>query len=286
MPQRYFLPDHEEFFDTYTREELRAMLLDGELSRSDIVVDDDTGMSHLLGDLLTRPLRGPAAPPAGEPPKAYREFSADSPLPMRGNPQPYVPPDDFEDDDDDDDEDMEEEIPASYPSSAPVISDYALMRPVPPAAGPEPAPEAPMRELILHRLRPSWLSYPKLLFLGILCGAAAVACYRLEAGLAYVMTSAALAACCLIYISLDRSTTDYTISNKRVESETGIVGRSSKEVRICDIRAIDVTQSGLLALLGVGTVDFSSAGGVNVEVQFKNIRAPHKIKKIVRELQG
>ena len=52
------------------------------------------------------------------------------------------------------------------------------------------------------------------------------------------------------------------------------------------IRAIDVTQSGLLALLGVGTVDFSSAGGVNVEVQFKNIRAPHKIKKIVRELQG
>ncbi len=41
--------------------------------------------------------------------------------------------------------------------------------------------------------------------------------------------------------------------------EFGLVGRNSKEVRIADIRAIDVRQKSYAALLGIGNVDFDSS---------------------------
>jgi Bacterial PH domain len=261
--QRYFLPDHEELFDTYTREELRTMLLDGDLSRSDIVVDDDTGLSHLLGDLLSRPHRSPAEHVPEEKERTYREFSVDSPLPARVpmEMEPY-----YEDDDEEDEDAPEPPRSSASPPAHPT--------------------QASTPEYLLNHLRPSWLSYPKSLLAFLAFTAIAVVCYQQEMELLYVIISGSLAAACLANISLDRSTTDYFITNKRVEAESGVVGRNSKEIRICDIRAIDVRQEGFIGLLGVGTVDFSSAGGSSVEVQFKNIGRPHKIKKIVRELQG
>ncbi|CAN5196335.1 hypothetical protein BH23VER1_BH23VER1_09590 [soil metagenome] len=56
-------------------------------------------------------------------------------------------------------------------------------------------------------------------------------------------------------------------------------------MRICDIRAINVRQRGLLGLLGVGTVEFASAGSDAIEVAFSNVRRPHRIKALVRQLQ-
>jgi len=38
-------------------------------------------------------------------------------------------------------------------------------------------------------------------------------------------------------------------------------------------------------LLGIGTVNISSAGSEDVEVQFKDIRRAHQVKKLVRQLQ-
>ena len=53
MPEaRYFLPDHASLKDVYTKDDLRELLQAGRLSRSEIVLDDETGLAHLLGDLL------------------------------------------------------------------------------------------------------------------------------------------------------------------------------------------------------------------------------------------
>jgi hypothetical protein len=38
-------------------------------------------------------------------------------------------------------------------------------------------------------------------------------------------------------------------------------------------------------MLGIGTVEFSSSGTDGVEVRFKNVRKPHRVKEIVRQLQ-
>ena len=65
----------------------------------------------------------------------------------------------------------------------------------------------------------------------------------------------------------------------------GVIGRNSKEVRICDIRSIDVYEPGLKGLLGLGTLDFSSAANSGIEVQFKDVRHAHHVKQQVRRLQ-
>lgn len=246
---RYFLPDHPTLQDIYTKEHLRELLVEGELSRSDIAVDDETGLGHLLGDLLSR--AHPAPPPTAEElalaQETYAEFSVDSPLPSVER---------FE---------MKEEE----------IEDQ-----------PEAVEAKNKDEELLHHLRPAWLSYPKTLLLFVISAGLTAWCYQGQHGFVYVLVSGSVAVLCLLSISLDRSTQDYLITNKRVEAEIGIVGRNSKEVRICDIRAIDVHQEGYNGMIGIGTVDFCSAGGSAVDVRFKNISNPHRIKRIVRELQG
>jgi len=86
-------------------------------------------------------------------------------------------------------------------------------------------------------------------------------------------------------IAIARFSKDYLITEDRVEVLWGIIGRSSKEVRIRDIRSIDVTERWITGLLGIGTLDFSSAANAGIEVAFKNVRSAHKIKELVRQLQ-
>ena len=60
---------------------------------------------------------------------------------------------------------------------------------------------------------------------------------------------------------------------------------ASKEARICDIRSIDVHESGLKGLLGLGTLEVSSAGTAGVEVRFRDMRRAHDLKQLIRQLQ-
>ena len=89
----------------------------------------------------------------------------------------------------------------------------------------------------------------------------------------------------LACVTIARFTHDCFVTDERIEVVWGVVGRSSREIRICDIRSIDVHQSGLKGLLGLGTVDFSSAANAGVEVQFRDIRRAHDLKQLVRQLQ-
>jgi len=88
--------------------------------------------------------------------------------------------------------------------------------------------------------------------------------------------------CCTI---IARQHRDYYVTIDRVETQWGILGRSSKEALIKDISLIDVHQKGIIGWLGIGTVDFGTSGTEGIEVQFKNVRRPHRIKDLVRQLQ-
>lgn len=99
---------------------------------------------------------------------------------------------------------------------------------------------------------------------------------------------AALAAVGLIILSLTlffRNTRSYLISERRVEYIYGIVSKSSQEILIDDIRAINVKKKGLLGLLGIGNVEFSSAGSTDVEVAFVTVARAATVKQIVRDIQ-
>ncbi|HEY1770280.1 MAG TPA: PH domain-containing protein [Chthoniobacterales bacterium] len=87
------------------------------------------------------------------------------------------------------------------------------------------------------------------------------------------------------WIQLDRSRRKYTVTNRRVSVEFGIVSRTSNEVRLQDIRSINLRRHGLSGLFGIGTVEFSSAATDDADVIFWNIAGAEKVRDLVRSLQ-
>jgi membrane protein YdbS with pleckstrin-like domain len=87
------------------------------------------------------------------------------------------------------------------------------------------------------------------------------------------------------WIQLDRRRRRYAVTNRRVSAEFGIISRVSNEVRVQDIRSINLRQTGLLGLLGIGRVEFSSAAADDAEVIFWNIPGAEKVRDLVRSLQ-
>lgn len=96
----------------------------------------------------------------------------------------------------------------------------------------------------------------------------------------------ALAIVLVLWIQLDRSRRKYAVTNKRVSAEYGIVNKSSNEVRIQDVRSINLRKSGLSGLLGIGTVEFSSAATDDADVIFWNTSDAEKVRDLVRSLQS
>ena len=78
----------------------------------------------------------------------------------------------------------------------------------------------------------------------------------------------------------------YRVTRDRVVMQTGRFVKDSKEIRIQDIRSVNVTKHGLGGLLGVGTVEFSSAATDDAEVTFFGIGNADGVRDTVRQLQS
>jgi len=209
-------------------------------------VDEDTGCSHTVGELVSG-MRPVTHSRLNRP--AYREISPDHDIP-----------------DADQEEEIEEEVEVEEEPKKEPKYRYT-----------------PSGEVILRHGHPSWLGYTKALFLVLLLLIAAGLLMPIQ--LEYAIIALLCATSTLIIISIARYSHDYIVTHERVELIWGIIGRSSKEARICDIRSIDVYESGLKGLLGLGTIDFSTAANAGIEVQFKDMRQAHEVKDLVRKLQ-
>jgi uncharacterized membrane protein YdbT with pleckstrin-like domain len=89
----------------------------------------------------------------------------------------------------------------------------------------------------------------------------------------------------LAWIQVDRTRRKYAVTNKRVSVEYGIISRTSNEVRIQDIRSINLSKKGFSGLLGIGRVEFSSAATDDADVIFWNTPDAEKVRDLVRSLQ-
>lgn len=92
----------------------------------------------------------------------------------------------------------------------------------------------------------------------------------------------------LIFISViawKRAERRYQITPTRVIMQTGRIVRDSNEIRIQDIRSINVTKSGISGFIGIGSVEFSSAATDDAEVTFIGIANADGVRDMVRKLQ-
>ena len=62
--------------------------------------------------------------------------------------------------------------------------------------------------------------------------------------------------------------------------------KDSNEIRVQDIRSINVTKHGIGGLIGIGTIEFSSAATDDAEVTFVGIAGADGVRDMVRKLQN
>jgi hypothetical protein len=138
-------------------------------------------------------------------------------------------------------------------------------------------------ERVLYRGHPAWLSYWKSLLFSVLVLVAGMVMWEVSGWVLFgglVVTLAAYG-----YAMMERSMREYLVTPKRVEVVHGLISKSSEEVRVCDIRAINVRKTGLKGLLGIGSVEFASAGSDGGDVVFEDVMGAHRLKERVRQLQ-
>lgn len=142
-------------------------------------------------------------------------------------------------------------------------------------------PTGPARRPLYHGHR-SIVTFP--LTLAGLVGGVIGGIWLYPTDFLFTIAGITVSAFSLAYLSLVRYTREYFITEKRVELVTGLIARSSKEVRIADIRAVNISCDGVAGMIGVGTVDFYTIGD-NPEVTFTDAWKANQIKSLVRKLQ-
>lgn len=75
--------------------------------------------------------------------------------------------------------------------------------------------------------------------------------------------------------------TKLIVSNKRTTRHEGIIKRHTTEVLHDHVRSVDIQQTLMERILGVGTVGIDSAGQDSVEIVMKDIPKPYEIKKVI-----
>jgi uncharacterized membrane protein YdbT with pleckstrin-like domain len=149
----------------------------------------------------------------------------------------------------------------------------------------------PGEQVFFHE-HPSWMSMPALyikgllssLIVGVLAGlASAVASGRVQSTWVIV---AVLAVFTLVSLRgyTRRMRTTYTITDRRVRIGTGLLSRDVLETRLDRVQHANARQSLLERLLGVGTVDFETAGGADYGFSFRGVSDPRDIVRTIDDV--
>ena len=127
----------------------------------------------------------------------------------------------------------------------------------------------------------SWL----LAFLFVGAGAFCVWIYFNGGTSPLLLVPGAIGLFILLYIYISRARQRYIVTNRKVEIQTGLVVKSSNEIRVKDIRSINVTKHGFAGFIGIGSIEFSSAATDRAEVIFVNVAHADRVRDLVTGLQ-
>jgi uncharacterized membrane protein YdbT with pleckstrin-like domain len=83
---------------------------------------------------------------------------------------------------------------------------------------------------------------------------------------------------------LRRSRTTYTITNRRLTIEVGLLARDVHETRLEHVQNVRSSQSALERSLGVGTVAFDTAARTTFDFSFRGVAQPRQIARAVDQV--
>jgi uncharacterized membrane protein YdbT with pleckstrin-like domain len=142
-------------------------------------------------------------------------------------------------------------------------------------------------EQVIYEGRPSWRSILAFYIVGIIGVAvvAAIGVFAAGAGLGAGIGVAALLILLLVGW-LKRVSTRYSITDRRLRIQRGILSRNVEEARIERLQNVSIRQSFLERILQVGTIDFDTASNQQGDqFQFRGIADPQEVVRLVDRAQ-
>jgi uncharacterized membrane protein YdbT with pleckstrin-like domain len=135
----------------------------------------------------------------------------------------------------------------------------------------------------IYEGRPSWRALMSFYAGGVGLAVLAVVILGVLAGSwgAAVVVGVAIAGLTLVVGYLRRISTNYLITNHRLRISRGIVRRKVQETRLERVQNVNYQQGVLDRLLGVGTVDFDTAGTDDSEFRFDWVNGPEQVVRAV-----
>jgi uncharacterized membrane protein YdbT with pleckstrin-like domain len=143
-------------------------------------------------------------------------------------------------------------------------------------------------EVIFFHGHPSWLSLVALLVKGLLAsiaagviaGVATVTAGHVQVG--WVVIAVLVIIIVLIAVAQSRRIqTTYSITSRRLTIETGLLSRELHQTRLERVQNVNATQSLGGRMLGIGKVDFDTAGEADYQFAFRGVRDPRGIVRTV-----
>jgi uncharacterized membrane protein YdbT with pleckstrin-like domain len=146
----------------------------------------------------------------------------------------------------------------------------------------------PGEQLLFHG-HPSWLSmlslHVKGLLAAILAGVIAGLASAVAKGSVQVVwvVGVVLAVLAIEFVValIRRLATTYTITSQRLTIRFGLLSRELHETRLARVQNVNSRQSILDRMLGIGTVDFDTAGGAEFDFAFRGVNRPEDIVRTV-----
>ena len=146
----------------------------------------------------------------------------------------------------------------------------------------------PGEEVFFHG-HPSWRSmlafYIKGFFGAVLAGVIAGIVTRIAGGSVSVPLVVAVVLIVFLVIVVTglvrRIATTYTITNRRLTIDIGLLSRALHETRLERVQNVNTEQSVLERMLRVGTVDFDTAGSADFDFAFRGVDNPREIVRTV-----
>ena len=135
----------------------------------------------------------------------------------------------------------------------------------------------------LYSGRPSWRAL--LSFYAIGLGAAVVVLVILgflaDSWSTAIVIAAIIAGLTLVIGYLRRISTKYLITTQRLRISRGLLKRNVQETRLERVQNVNYQQGVLERVLGVGTVDFDTAGSDDSEFRFDWVNGPEDVVRAV-----
>jgi membrane protein YdbS with pleckstrin-like domain len=146
-----------------------------------------------------------------------------------------------------------------------------------------PRPET-KHEYALTRILPSWWHFARSLL--VVAAIFAAGLYNITApqgnrrvGLLVIAAAAAL----MGLVHLARRYTSWSLTSDRLIERRGLLSTRRREMELADVRSIEVNQSLLQRIMGLGNVAVASAASADFMIRLLNIPDPERVAEILRQ---